>query len=421
MAPARVVLVQYGCFRDALLRRSAGEPETFRMQYYTLGVYERIAARGRFLVINLDTEPHEAQAGGFEMIGGRFDPRSRGARYHLDAWRAGRALIALAERFAATHVAIATPGWPLRALGAWAIRRGRHLLPFLADYVASDTLVKRATNRALCRVLNHPAVAVVANHHYGASRSLAAAGVRADKIVPWDYPPLRDREPRADRGFAAGRPLRLVYAGALVEAKGVGDLLEALAQVVAAGARVALTLCGEGEDGARMRARARALGLDGIARFSGIVSNREVRERMRDADLVVVPSRRSYPEGLAGVISEAFEVGTPLLVADHPAFALRDGAGCRRFRAGDPRSLAALLAELLADPQCHRRLVETLDEGWRELACPVTFAQVWEEWMRWTETGERMPCLAQSLASLPPESRPASRRTPRTGVPGSAA
>jgi glycosyltransferase involved in cell wall biosynthesis len=402
MAPPRLVLVQYGCFRDALRRRDAGEPETFRMQYYTMGVYERMAALGRMLVINLDTEPHEASAGDFEMVGGRFDPRTSGARYHVDTWRAGRRLVALVERFGATHVTVATPGWPLRALGAWAIRRGRHLLPFFADYIANDTLARRMTNRALRRVLNHPAVALVANHHYAASRSLAAIGVRADKIVPWDYPPARDREPRADRGLAAGRPLRLVYAGALVESKGVGDLLDAFARVLASGARAELTVCGDGEDGPRLRARAAELGLGERARFLGTVSNREVRERMRAADLVVVPSRPSYPEGLAGVISEAFEVGTPLLASDHPAFALREGAGCRRFRAADPRSLAALIGELIAEPERHHQLVATLDEGWRELACPVTFAQVWEEWMRWTASGERMPCLEHSVASLPP-------------------
>lgn len=420
MDPVRFALIQYGNYRDALRAKREGRPASFRMQYYTMDTYEGLLGDGRMLVVNLDTEPFEVVDGQYTLVGDRFDPRSSGLRYHRDARRAGRRVVDIVSRFDATHVAVTTPGWPTLSVGRWALAHRRFLLPLFADYVASGGLAHWLRNRGLRRLLNDPAVPVVANHHFAASRSLVGAGVAAHKVVPWDYPVQRDTDRPRDRTLSSDRPLRLLYAGALIRAKGVGDLLEAAAILARRRRRIDLTICGNGEDADALRAQAAALDLhDERARFLGTVANSEVRRMMHEADLVVVPSRPSYAEGLAGVISEAFEVGTPLLVSDHPAFAVRDGLGCRRFRAGDPASLAGLIDGLLDDPARHRALVDTLEAGRQLLACPVTFAQVYQEWMRWTLTGEPMACLQHSVAELGEPLTPAAAR--RRRAPESAA
>ncbi len=72
---------------------------------------------------------------------------------------------------------------------------------------------------------------------------------------------------------------------------------------------------------------------------------------MRAADLVLVPSRHDYPEGLPNTLIEALAARTPVLISDHPAFAnrLQRDRDCLVFRAGDPEDLAGQIARLMLD------------------------------------------------------------------------
>jgi glycosyltransferase involved in cell wall biosynthesis len=108
------------------------------------------------------------------------------------------------------------------------------------------------------------------------------------------------------------------------------------------------------------RRRAEELGVGDSVRFLGVIPNAAVRERMIKNDLVIVPSRHEYAEGLPNTIYEGLASRTPLIISDHPAFAkrLHDGDDCLVFRAGDASSLADRIAIALSDAALYARLSE---------------------------------------------------------------
>jgi glycosyltransferase involved in cell wall biosynthesis len=100
------------------------------------------------------------------------------------------------------------------------------------------------------------------------------------------------------------------------------------------------------------------LGVGDRVQLLGVIPNTNVRQRMIEKDIIVVPSHYDYAEGLPNAIFEALASRTPLLISDHPAFAnrLQSGENCLIFRAADASSLADRVATLLTDAGLFARL-----------------------------------------------------------------
>lgn len=79
---------------------------------------------------------------------------------------------------------------------------------------------------------------------------------------------------------------------------------------------------------------------------------------MRESDIVVVPSRHDYPEGLPNTLCEGLASRTPVVISDHPAFASRltDRRDCLIFAAGNAAALAGRIAELADDQALYAAL-----------------------------------------------------------------
>lgn len=136
----------------------------------------------------------------------------------------------------------------------------------------------------------------------------------------------------------------VVFAGRLVEVKGVRTLLEAWRRV---GPGLRLVIAGDGELRDLVTAAAVA---DPSIEFLGWVDEDVVVQRMRDALAVVVPSH--WYEGLPLVVLRSLAVGTPLLVSDLENLCediVRDGTGWS-FRMGDADDLASRLSFLAREP-----------------------------------------------------------------------
>jgi glycosyltransferase involved in cell wall biosynthesis len=398
----RIMVVQFGDYRQALLARKANQPESYRAQYYSMTCFERLVDHGEALVICLDTTPYDETSDNFHLVGGRFTPTSKGRSYLWQAWRAGNQLITLAEGFSPSHVIVRTPDWPMIFLGRWALRKKVHLLPLFADYFYSDTLKNRLRNFPLIKILNHPDTHVVANHNYPACNSMAAAGVLKTKIVPYDWPPQNVPQDAAPKELSLqDQPFRLCYAGLISEQKGVGDLLQAMVLLVRSGMNINLDIFGNGPDKEVLEALPQYLGLGERVRFHGLAANTAVIEAMRHAHLVTVPSRHSYPEGIPCVIYESLETRTPLVISDHPSFLpkLRDGCGCLIFSAENKDGLAACIKRGLTDPVLYAKLSQRTSEAWDKIQCPITFGQLLEDWLAFTTGRGALSCLAFSLAS----------------------
>lgn len=400
--PPRLLVAQYGDYQQAVLDRRAGRPETYRAQHYSMDCLEAATNGGQALIICLDVAPYDVQFDNFRLIGDRFVPSGQGLAYWLAARRAGARLAALARGFDPTHVVVRTPGLAMTALGRFALARHVPTLPLFADYFPTGSWRRRLRLRPLISLLNHPDIGLAANHNVPACQSMAAAGVDAAKIVPYDWPAPRRPHDAAVRSLPQGGVCDVVYAGQVSQDKGVPELLRATAILTAGGLPVRLHLFGHGPELKALNALADDLGLTGRALFYGSTPNPQVLDAMGKAALVVVPSRHSYPEGIPCVISEAFETRTPAILSDHPSFTprLRSGRGCLLFPAGDADALAQAMRQALTTPETYRALSATTLEAWEAIQCPVTFGALLEDFMANAGTGRPFAVTRHSLAHL---------------------
>lgn len=240
----------------------------------------------------------------------------------------------------------------------------------------------RLRTARLVRLLNDDRFEWVSNHGLPSTMQLARMGVRTDKLVPWDIPHelSPDRYPAKQLRADASEP-RAVYVGTILEAKGVPDLVRAVALLRSRGIELRSTFLGEGEVEA-MRALAASMGVDDLVEFLGVVDNVEAQRYMRDADVVVVPSRHEYPEGFPLTIYEAIASRTPLVCSDHPMFVhhLIDGVTASTFRGGRADSLAAALERTLGDPELYARLSEAAPATLASLAGSGDYRSMIREW-----------------------------------------
>ncbi len=149
-------------------------------------------------------------------------------------------------------------------------------------------------------------------------------------------------------------PFRLLSVGRLVEKKGYGDLLEALAQLPE-DLDWQFEHIGGGKLATELAARAEALGLAPRIDWRGKQAQGEVIAAMRRAHLFVLPSRIAADgdrDGLPNVLMEAASQELAILstrVSAIPEF-IPDEAHGRLVPPGDPAALTAAIAALAADP-----------------------------------------------------------------------
>ncbi|MEJ7817590.1 MAG: glycosyltransferase [Thermoleophilaceae bacterium] len=166
-----------------------------------------------------------------------------------------------------------------------------------------------------------------------------------------------------------GEP-RLLNIGALAEKKGHIHLLEAMTELE--GAR--LDIVGDGELRTDLERRVGELGLGDRVRFLGERPKQEVAQRMRDADLFLLPS---LAENLPVVLIEAMASGLPSVatrVGGVPE--MLDSESGRLVAPGDPHAFARAVRSALDndfDPQAmaararERYGYEAISGRWTEI------------------------------------------------------
>jgi glycosyltransferase involved in cell wall biosynthesis len=177
-------------------------------------------------------------------------------------------------------------------------------------------------------------------------------GVDAGKVVI-----LHNGVPRAAfsrQPRPSDHQLRILFLGNLMERKGVGDLLEALARQPLSGTDWRATLAGGGPIESYRR-KAESLGLLPRVDFPGWVDQRGAGALLAASDVLVLPS---YDEGLPLVILEALTAGVPVVCSPVGAIpeVLEDGKNAVFVQPGDSQGLANALAELGRDAALRERL-----------------------------------------------------------------
>lgn len=374
----RVVFIQNGDFRAADQRIREGMGETYDAQRYSMEVVERIATRASLaavICINAEDPHDEILPSGVRSIG------------LTNIWENKRpfdALITCLEGLEPTHLILRIPSTEVLA---WARKRNLRVLPSFADSFTSRSGVRGWLDRwrahRLAAALNHASVRFIGNHNIASAKALAAIGVAPDKIVPWDWP----RSPTAHDFSAKTAPgagtKRLIFVGSVSEAKGVGDILRALAADPGMGEGATLDILGGGDiDG--MRALAAELGVAERVHFAGRVPHASVGPAMHAADAVLVYSRHDYGEGLPGTIYLGLASRTPLVVSDHPMFTsyFHDGTDVIFVPERNPDMLASRLERLFDDPDLYKRLSQNSVAAFERIVHPVLWGEFVERWMQ---------------------------------------
>jgi colanic acid biosynthesis glycosyl transferase WcaI len=171
---------------------------------------------------------------------------------------------------------------------------------------------------------------------------------------------IPERPPRA------GAPLRVLYAGTLGIAQGVGILLRAAA--LAGPEVVEVVIAGEGPDGDTLKERARELA---NVELLGAVPAARIPALYEGIDAGVVPLRDLpiFRGALPTKLFEALAAGRPAIVAarGEAADLVREAAAGLAVKPGDPEALAQAFRHLREDPRA------TLEMGRRARECAQRF------------------------------------------------
>lgn len=251
--------------------------------------------------------------------------------------------------------------------GLFAVPLARRLgAPLVLFAHGSDVLrlpERSPTDRRLARAVFARADLVIANSEYLAGEVIARLDVpeRRVRIVS---PGVRYGD------FSAARAARAddtragwLFVANLIHRKGLDVLFDAMSELRREGHEPErLTVIGDGEDGDRLRERARRDGLD--VEFLGARPHADVAHAMAGARLVVVPSRE---EALGLAALEAMAAGAIPVVSAVGGLAeqIEDGVNGFGCPSEDPVALAAALrrAQTVADdPAARRAMARAGDE-----------------------------------------------------------
>ena len=369
----RLLILQYaGDYREVVQRFAEGREETYYAQKYSVDAVAEIGKQIEEVAVLccLTTEPYnEVVQNGVRAIGAGFNHKIHTQK-----------LIKLIEEQNPTHLIVRTP---IREVFSWAIKKRIPTMALLADSFPAKGFRQKLKNYLLVNLLNNDQIQWVSNHGVNSCLALQKLGVKSKKIIPWDFPP-----PVTPESFSQKRLRKeannwnLIYVGFVSKSKGVGEVLESIEKLKQKNISVRLKIAGLGETEDLLK-QAKQLKIEDCVEFLGLVPNKTVVPLMREADLVLVPSRPEYPEGFPLTIYEALCSRTPLIASDHPMFKnnLKHGVNAMIFPAGNSMALSACIEKLLSDPELYLNLSVASYEAWKQLQIPVKWAEMINRWI----------------------------------------
>lgn len=367
----RIMILQYaGDYRDAYQRLRETGTETYYGHRYVLEQLESLQQFGEVAMMCCLTKERyqETLDNGLTVIGAKAHPKKQVAqvRQMVADWNP-------------THLVVLGP---LTAIVRWGVSSGRRVMVQMADSFGIHPLLRFVKYGRLASLLNDPRVELVSNHGVNACRSLVKIGVDPTKILAWDWPYSRRPDQHAPRECTATDTPELLYVGTIQPKKGVGDAIDAVAELKRRGMPVRLSLAGGGAV-EQFRQQAEKAGVADLVTFLGLVPNTEVFDLMRRVSAVVVPSRHSYPEGLPLTIYESLCARTPIIASDHPMFAghLVDRQTAMVFAAGQPAQLADGIQQLFGEPELYASLSRNSQVAWERMQNPVKWGDILHHWV----------------------------------------
>jgi glycosyltransferase involved in cell wall biosynthesis len=349
----------------------ANGTETYFGHGYVLGELERMQrAFGEVAILCCRSNERyvERLPNGVVAMGAMAHPR-----------RQGHIVKRMIKEWGPTHLVVLGP---MANLIRWGIVNRCRVFAQFADSFDIPLFLRLRRYGFLPSLLNDRRVEWISNHGFNACRSLQRIGVGPEKVLPWDFPHQRRPDQIEPRSKPAGGSQRLLYVGTIQPAKGIGDVIAAIAELARRGRDIALDVVGSGQV-ERFRALSEKLGIGARVTFIGTIPNNEVFERMRAATAVVVPSHHDYPEGLPLTIYEALCARAPIIASDHPMFEghLVHGDTAMVFPAGRSTDLADRVIELLDTAGLYERLSANAQTAWTRMQVTSKWGELLFRWI----------------------------------------
>ena len=263
-------------------------------------------------------------------------------KHHYDAvhahWPMPHALAAFAARAASgTPVVSSYYGAELN----WTKKQLRPLLPLARAMVRNADIVSAISTDTANSV----------RQLYDRPIDIIPYGITIEPAPkPWSVP------------LAGAPPYTILFAGRLVERKGVHHLIEAVRRMRHR-EQIILRIVGDGSERAALQALAVERGVQDRVRFDGFVSSEELTRAFADCDIFVLPAARDAKgdvEGLGVVLLEALTYGKPVVGSNTGGITdiVLHGRTGLLVPPGDPQALADALDRLIDDPDHARELGE---------------------------------------------------------------
>jgi len=181
--------------------------------------------------------------------------------------------------------------------------------PLITSSHGADVFLLRARWAPLLRRAVAASAALIANSRATRDR-LIELGASADRILHIPATPNYQDPDRPIHAFP--RSPVLLFAGRCIPEKGIDLLVEAMPLILREVPACRLRIAGSGTLDETLRQRVAELGLAGQVEFLGWLGPDQLRDAMREATLLVAPSRMIEGQNL--VVTEALSVGCPVAV-----------------------------------------------------------------------------------------------------------
>jgi colanic acid/amylovoran biosynthesis glycosyltransferase len=240
--------------------------------------------------------------------------------------------------------------------------RGLRDRPFVASFHSVDgALARPRVGRRFYRRLwiRADAIHCVSAFLWRRVRAAGCPRTRRRLIAPPSFDAvLFDDPPRIHaESLGHGVPLRIASIGRLHWKKGGSLGLDAVGVLRRHGVDCSYRIVGGGPERDALEQRANARGLAGVVEFAGPLDQPGVRDTLRWADVLLMPS---VSEGFGLAAIEAQAMGVPVVCTDAGGLseAVLDGETGLVAPVGNPEALAVALAALARTPDLRQRLAD---------------------------------------------------------------
>lgn len=183
-----------------------------------------------------------------------------------------------------------------------------------------------------------------------------------------------------------------VFAGRLIERKGVDCLFEAVRIAAVRHPRLQLTVAGDGPERRALLALRASLGIEGQVSLVGRLDRQELAQTLGEAGVIVLPA---VADAMPNVVLEGMAAGMAVIATEASASSIVDGNG-QLVPARDPGALAAAIERYLDDPD----LLAEHQRRSRELALQRSWENVAQDHVR--RFRRAMRSLPATIAVPPP-------------------